>query len=193
MKILLVRHGESEDDLSNSYGGWADFPLTATGQQQLSETAQKIEDLGVTFDIILASPLLRAQGSAEIISDKLNVPVETFEYIKERNTYGIMCGMVKEEAKEKYPWLVEAYKNDEYVDGSERIEDIKSRAQKAYELVRDRPEESLILVTHGNFLKAFIPVLLGKKLIKKEDGGFILLELTDAGSQVLEFDGIEVE
>ena len=52
------------------------------------------------------------------------------KYVKERNTYGIMCGMVKEEAAKKYPWLVKAYKNDEYVDGSEREEDIKNRAKR---------------------------------------------------------------
>ena len=38
MKLLLVRHGESVDDLTDSYGGWADFPLTPKGHAQLRET-----------------------------------------------------------------------------------------------------------------------------------------------------------
>ena len=193
MQLLLVRHGESEDDLINAYGGWADFHLTNNGKLQLTETAEHILKLNINFDKILASPLFRAKESAQIISDKLNVPVEIFEYLKERNTYGLMCGMVKDEAKEKYPWLVEALENDKYVDGSERKEDVNSRAVKAFELLKNRQDEKLIVVTHGNFLKALIPVILNKKLIKKTDGGFILLTVSDSKSEVITQHGIEVQ
>jgi 2,3-bisphosphoglycerate-dependent phosphoglycerate mutase len=192
MKILLLRHGESQDDIINAYGGWADFPLTEKGKEQIKASAEKIHHLGISFDKILSSPLKRAQQSAEILSEKLSTSVEILEYIKERNTYGILCGMVKADAKEKYPWLVGAYDAGEYVDGSEREEDIKIRARKAYDLVLAKSEKSLILVTHGNFLKAFIPIALpGKKLSKKEDGGFLLF---DTGSgEVFVQDGLEVE
>jgi len=193
MKLLLVRHGQSEDDLIDAYGGWADFPLTETGQTQLEHTARQIADLDVKFNKILSSPLLRAQQSAEILATRLALPIETFEYVKERNTYGLLCGMKKSDAKEKYPWLVEAYKNDEYVDGSERIEDIKTRAKKAFELLKSREETNLIVVTHGNFLKAFMATVLGKKLVKKEDGGFILLDSSETGAAVVIQHGIEVE
>ena len=83
MQLLLVRHGESEDDLINAYGGWADFHLTNNGKLQLTETAEHILKLNINFDKILASPLFRAKESAQIISDKLNVPVKIFEYLKE--------------------------------------------------------------------------------------------------------------
>jgi broad specificity phosphatase PhoE len=193
MKLLLIRHGESEDDILGVYGGWSDFHLTGKGKKQIEKTAESISKLGIQFEKILSSPLFRAQESAEIISKKINVPVEIFEYVKERNTYGIMCGMVKAEAKKKYPWLVEAYDNGEYVDGSEREEDTTNRAKRAFELLKARPEENIAVLTHGVFLKALLPVILGKKLEKKEDGGFILLEIGPDQAQVLSENGIKVE
>ena len=193
MKLLLIRHGESEDDILNAYGGWAEFHLTANGKKQLEKTAESISELGVTFEKILSSPLLRAQESAAIISKKINAHVELFEYVKERNTYGIMCGMVKAEARIKYPWLVAAYENGDYVDGSEREEDTVTRAKKAFDLIKARPEKNLAVLTHGVFLKALLPVILGKKLAKKEDGGFILIEVAADSSKVLVENGIEVE
>ena len=53
--------------------------------------------------------------------------------------------------------------------------------------------ENVIVVTHGNFLKALLPHVLGKKVVKKEDGGFILLEIKDDNTNVLVQNGIEVE
>jgi len=101
MKILFVRHGESKDDLINAYGGWADFHLTENGKTQINNTAKKIKNLDIEFVKILSSPLIRAKESSEIISKELNIPIEIFEYVKERNTYGILCGMEKEEARQK--------------------------------------------------------------------------------------------
>lgn len=193
MLLLLIRHGESEDDVLDAYGGWADFHLTKKGEQQINKTAEEIAKLNIKFNKILTSPLLRAQESAQIIATKLGIPLELFEYVKERNTYGLLCGMVKKEAKEKYPWLVEAYENDKYVDGSEREDDIKSRAKKAFELLKDMPEKNIAVLTHGVFLKAFLPTVLNKKLIKKSDGGFILLKVSPSNCEVIAQNGIEVQ
>jgi broad specificity phosphatase PhoE len=193
MKLLLIRHGESEDDILGAYGGWSDFHLSGNGKKQIEKTADNISKLGIKFDKILSSPLLRAQESAAIISEKIKTPAELFEYVKERNTYGIMCGMVKADAKRKYPWLVEAYEKGEYVDGSEREEDVKHRAEKAFELIQARPEGNIAVLTHGVFLKALLPIILGKKLEKKEDGGFILLEIGSDQAKVLIENGIQLE
>jgi len=199
MKLLIIRHGESEDDLINAYGGWADFPLTEKGASQVSQTATKLKTLNIPLDIILSSPLKRATSSAEILAKTLNKKMEIFEYIKERNTYGLLCGMVKSDAKQKYPWLVEALDNGQFVDGSEREEDIKNRVKKAYELITKMSYENVAIVTHGVFMKYFISEVLGKKLLKKEDAGFIYIELTNDANgiiskvEIVNSDGIEIQ
>lgn len=100
--------------------------------------------------------------------------------------------MVKSEAKLKYPWLVECYEKGEYVDGSERDEDINTRVKKAFELITTLPVDNVAIVTHGVFMKTFFPAIMSKKLTKKEDGGFILIEVSGNVINVLEQDGIEI-
>ncbi|MFC1722474.1 phosphoglycerate mutase family protein, partial [Patescibacteria group bacterium] len=81
MKLLFIRHGESEDDLIKAYGGWGDFHLTTNGKAQIEITAEKINALNIPFDKILTSPLIRAQESAQIIATKLSIPIEIFEFV----------------------------------------------------------------------------------------------------------------
>jgi broad specificity phosphatase PhoE len=89
MKLLLVRHGESVDDLTDSYGGWADFPLTPKGHAQLRETSKKISALAIKFDEVWSSPLLRASESARIIANSQLLPVKETVYLKEKNAVWI--------------------------------------------------------------------------------------------------------
>jgi broad specificity phosphatase PhoE len=191
MKILFVRHGESEDDLINAYGGWSDFPLTENGKIQIEQTAQKIFELEISFSKIVSSSLSRAKSTSKVIAEKLGLNIEIYEYLKERNSYGVLSGMIKEDAKVKYPDQVSKLENDEYVDGSERIEDLRTRINKALEKLTSNTE-SIIVVTHGSFLKEMFSIL-GKKLTKKSDGGFILLEVENGKIEVISYSGIEVE
>jgi broad specificity phosphatase PhoE len=192
MYILFLRHGESQDDLENRYGGWGDFPLTEKGREQVSFKIDSIKELKKDFKVILSSPLARALTSAKILSENLNIPVEVLEYIKERNTYGILTGMEKNEAKSKYPDQVENYGNENYVDGSERKEDIDQRVKKALDIIKNKGLKNVIVVTHGVFLKHLF-ALFGKKITKKEDGGWILVNLTDDKLEVISSNGIKVE
>lgn len=192
MQILFVRHGESVDDLENRYGGWSDFPLTNAGQAQIQSKLPKIENLGVEFEIVLSSPLQRAKETARIIASQLGLTVETFEYIKERNTYGLLSGMVKVEAANKYPEQVAKLAKDEYVDGSERYADLTARVLRGFQLMQNAGYENVIAVTHGNFLKCFVKEVMRMQLKKKDDGGFMLLDATEKGILVLAENGIEV-
>jgi broad specificity phosphatase PhoE len=193
MKILFVRHGESEDDLLNAYGGWADFELTENGINQLQTSAEKIKNLNLKFDLILSSPLKRAEKSAEIINDKLRINLEIYEYLKERNKYGILSGMIKDIAAQKYPEQVQKYNNDEWVDASEKIEDFNDRVRKAIDYIKARDEKNIIVVTHGGFLKSMANSLLSADLIKKEDGGMILIEISNEIVEIRLEDGVEIK
>lgn len=193
MKILFIRHGESIDDIEDRYGGAADFDLTDKGKQQVSEAAKKIASLEEKFEIILSSPLKRAFQSAEVISKELGVNVEIFEYLKERNLNGVLSGLVRSEAKAKYPEVVETHNRWEYVDGSERTEDFSVRVKNAIKYLLAMKYSSLIAVTHGMFLKEFFKEFLNIDIKKVGDGGFVLLEEKEGKLNVLKTDGIEIK
>lgn len=190
MKILFVRHGESIDDIEDRYGGWADFDLTENGRKQITDTTKKISSLGIDFEIVLTSPLKRAFQAADIIASQLNLNLEPLEYLKERNLNGVLTGLTRDEAKIKYPKLVEAHKNWEYVDGSERTEDFNNRVKNACAYLLEMKYNSVVLVTHGLFLKAFFKEMLGMDVEKVGDGGFALVEVEDNNFTVIEMNGI---
>jgi 2,3-bisphosphoglycerate-dependent phosphoglycerate mutase len=191
MKILFVRHGESVDDIENRYGGWADFDLTEKGKKQVAQSAEKISTLDEKFEIVLSSPLKRAFQSAEIIADQLDVKLDVFEYLKERNLNGILAGMIKSEAKEKYPDQVKKLQNWEYVDGSERTLDINNRVKTAIKLMIAKKHNSLVAVTHGLFLMTFFKEMMNMNVTKVGDGAFVLVEEKNGKFNILKEYGIE--
>ena len=193
MKIIFVRHSESVDDIEDRYGGWADFDLTEKGRKQVNVSAEKISSLDEKFEVILSSPLKRALQAAEIIADRLNLKVEIFEYLKERNLNGILTGMVKSEAMEKYPDLVRKHENHEYVDGSERTEDMDDRVKTATRILLKKNINSFVAVTHGLFIRTFYKEVMNISIKRVGDGGFVLIEVINNNFKILNEDGIEYE
>ncbi|RJR28301.1 histidine phosphatase family protein [Candidatus Microgenomates bacterium] len=191
MKILFVRHGESVDDIEDRYGGSADFDLTERGREQVTVSAKKISFLGEKFEIVLCSPLKRALQTAEIIANQLHLEVEVFEYLKERNLNGVLTGLVRSEAKQKYPEVVETHNRWEYVDGSERTEDFNNRVKNAIKYLLNMEYGSVVAVTHGLFLKAFFKEMMDLDIKKVGDGGFVLLEEKNGKFDILKEEGID--
>ncbi len=194
MKILFVRHGESVDDLTNQYGGWADFPLTPKGYLQLEKTVNKISNLKIKFDIVLTSPLQRAVESGRIIANLLSIPQKNYLYLKEKNGYGLLSGMNKEKAQKEYPELFKAELEGGYVLGSETKKNFLERVKTAVSKIQKMNYNNVISVTHGGFMTQLFNEILKKKYIKAYDGGFILLKSKDNGNFDIELvDGIDYE
>jgi len=191
MKILFVRHGESIDDIEDRYGGWADFDLTEKGKSQITVSAQKISELDEKFGMIYTSPLKRAHQAADLISNQLNIKVEILELLKERNLNGILTGMIRSEAKIKYPDQVRKHQNYEYVDGSETEEEMIERVRKAKELILGMKYTSIIAVTHGLFMKTFFKEMMNINISKVLDGAYILIEGENNIFNILKTEGIE--
>ncbi len=68
MKLYLIRHGIAAE--RGTYKNDADRPLTDKGRQKTKKVAQRLDDIGVRFDLILTSPLLRASQTAEILHNE---------------------------------------------------------------------------------------------------------------------------
>src|SRR4030043_1528844 len=131
MKIYLIRHGQTTEDIENRYGGAYDDELSDKGKIQVHELAKKIGNSGI--QILFCSPMTRAQQTAKITNTKLNCEIKTIENLRERNQNAILSGMTRDEAKEKYPELVEQvrdYKNT--IPGAESYDDFAERIKKAF-------------------------------------------------------------
>jgi broad specificity phosphatase PhoE len=112
--------------------------------------------------------------------------------LKEKNTYGLLCGEKKDGAPEKYPELVAAYENDEPVLGYESHDFFLQRVRKLVELLPSLGYETLICVTHGKLLKALInDIVGGREAENLEDSCIIEIEL-DKGEnlKILNTEGV---
>ena len=67
MELYLIRHGIAIE--RGIYANDAERPLTDKGRQKTKKVAQRLYDIGVRFDLILTSPLLRASQTAEILQN----------------------------------------------------------------------------------------------------------------------------
>ena len=73
MELYLLRHGIAVERGTRGFEDDFARPLTAKGRRQLRKTADAMKRLGRHFDLILASPLLRAKQTAEIIAAELKL------------------------------------------------------------------------------------------------------------------------
>jgi phosphohistidine phosphatase len=64
-ELYLIRHGLAAE--RGTYSNDDERPLTETGQQRTRQVAKRLRKLGLQFDYLLSSPLLRAQQTAEIL------------------------------------------------------------------------------------------------------------------------------
>jgi len=104
MKIILLRHGESEWNLLNQFTGWTDVCLTEKGIQEAKFSAEKILQENILINTIYTSVLLRSTHTAEIVADVINFSKKNIQYdwrLNERH-YGALQGLNKSETAAKY-------------------------------------------------------------------------------------------
>ncbi|HNT25679.1 MAG TPA: histidine phosphatase family protein [Anaerolineales bacterium] len=158
--LTLMRHGRSRADDEGVHEGRYDSPLTEVGRAQVHERGQGWQAAHLQIDHIIASPLVRAKESAQIIGGLLLAPVSTDADWMETNN-GPLAGLSHEEAAKRYP--LPAFRNPyEPICGSGESEwELHSRAGRALEAVVRRGPGHYLVVAHGGILNAALRCLVG--------------------------------
>jgi 2,3-bisphosphoglycerate-dependent phosphoglycerate mutase len=168
MKIFLLRHGESYDDIEDCYGGIADFALTDAGRKTAEELAKKLASS--TIQVLYTSPYKRAYETATIVGRTLGCETKTIYDLRERNSYGVLSGVNKARAKEIFSHVIGKlkrkpgdYYSNETVVGAEPIQEFNTRVKRAFdEVVCAGAKYNVIgVVTHGNVTRAIYHHIFG--------------------------------
>lgn len=192
MKIYLIRHGQTTGDVEDRYGGTYDDELSDKGKIQAQELADRIGNSGI--QILFCSPMIRAQQTAKILKTKLSCEIKTIENLRERNKNGILSGMTRNEAKIKYPKLVEELKDyRNQIQGAESQEDFVERIKKAFMEVANAVNYSTIgIVTHGGPIWAvFSDILNDSGIVDIADCAYAVLDKEGQKLTLERLDGIE--
>jgi len=104
MKLVLLRHGESQWNKENRFTGWTDVDLTKNGIKEAKNAGQLLKKEGYTFDVAYTSVLKRAIHTLWNVLDEMDlawIPVFRSWRLNEKS-YGALQGLNKAETAQKY-------------------------------------------------------------------------------------------
>ena len=165
--LVLVRHGQSDWNLKNLFTGWKDPDLTPKGIEEAKAAGQRLRAMGLTFDTAYTSALTRAQHTLTLVLDELgqNGLETTRDQALNERDYGDLSGLNKDDARRKWgEEQVHVWRRsyDVAPPGGESLKDTVARALPYYcqhILPRVLNGERVIVVAHGNSLRALVMVL----------------------------------
>ncbi|WP_077324226.1 histidine phosphatase family protein [Virgibacillus siamensis] len=153
IKLGFVRHGITPWNIEGRAQGSSDIPLAEQGLQEARLLAVRPEIRN--WDIVYSSDLLRAKQTAEIIVDKIEVPLHLDPRLRERGG-GLIEGTTEEERVKKWGpnWR-------ELDMGFETNENIISRGMSFIEEISDKHvDKRVLVVSHGAFIKRLLNALM---------------------------------
>lgn len=167
--LVTVRHGQSEWNLQNRFTGWKNPDLTPLGVEEARSVGHELKKLDLTFSIAFSSALQRARHTLDLILDELGqkgIPTLCERALNERH-YGDLSGLSKDEAcrqwgEEQVHLWRRSY--DVAPPGGESLKDTSARVLPFYcqkILPHVLRGERVLLVAHGNSLRALAMVLEG--------------------------------
>lgn len=148
-----MRHGVTQSNTDTAFNT-DEEPLTDEGRAQARAAAEAAKEAGITFDLIITSPLPRAQETAQIVAEILGIDAERIEisnFVREREV-----GELKGKPYNFFFTDGRQYKDVDFVQGAETLPVMQDRARDALQAIQERFENNILVVSHGAFGRAFI-------------------------------------
>ena len=140
MKLYFVRHGQTEANVTMSGNPSDDVPLNKLGIQQATNLAAELKD--VKFDVLVSSPLKRAQQTADIINQNHQLAIQSDTAWREREQESHLTLDLWNDAF--------SFNTDTQVDGIEPLTDFFARVYAALDgLKQDYSNKTVLVVSHG--------------------------------------------
>lgn len=159
MELLIIRHGQSMGEVEERHEGKADFPLSPLGYEQADKTARFLYR-NYPLEKVYSSPLLRARSTAEMIARPLQLQIEFTEALSERDN-GLLSGMLRSEALEKFPYPPQGRPYFESFFGGES--DLEQRARVEFffaKLCQEQPARRIGLISHASTINMLFRAFL---------------------------------
>lgn len=152
-ELWFARHGETEWTISRQHTGFTELPLTERGERQARALGARLA--GTEFDLVIASPRLRARRTAELAG--FGPAAEIEDDFREWD-YGEYEGVTSKEIRATRPdW-------DLWRDGcpgGEQPAAVTLRADRLVARIRERAPRRAIAFGHGHMSRVLAARWLG--------------------------------
>ena len=152
MKIYLVRHGETDWNLSGKAQGQSDIPLNSTGESQALSISQYFSNIKI--ESIYSSSVQRALKTATIISLNHNQePIINDKFLE--IDFGALDGTPLNEMKSRFPEFFNEWISDPttavFPESKETLNLLQSRTWEGVsELVKKHQDtDNILIVSHA--------------------------------------------
>lgn len=166
MKLLLIRHAESQGNRELRLQGRREFPLTELGIAQAQALASRLAPL--SLGAIYSSPIGRAMETAEVIGAKLALEVVPEPRVQEYDFGEAVSGRTWDEIREESPEVVEAMRSNESefprYPGEEGRTAFQGRVRSAVAdlIERHTGDQTVAVVTHAGPITVTLLDALGR-------------------------------
>lgn len=161
MRLILVRHGETDWNVQHRYQGWSDLPLNEVGLKQAGALAARLA--GEQVGAIYASDLQRAMQTAQIIAGRHSQSVIADLRLREIS-FGDWEGLTFDEIRARWPGEVDAWLGDSLrvaPPGGETLAQVAERVRGALDdIVGQNVGQTVLLVAHGGPLRVLLCLAL---------------------------------
>lgn len=166
MRIIFIRHGETDWNVTLQYQGQGNVPLNRRGQQQARLTGERLKAYKACA--LYSSDIVRARNTAEIISPIVGLEPIMMPELREIDV-GQWEGLTPEELYRRFPEHMREYDRDPARTvrrGGESYAQLQERALKAMQSMYDAHmgEETVLAVTHGGTIRAILCHVIGLDL-----------------------------
>lgn len=162
-KLLLIRHGETDDNQRRVFQGQGGRGLNARGRDQASRLAARFERVALRAAALYCSDLERAVETAALLAGPLELSPIADPALREVDV-GAWQGLAYEEIAERYPEEWEAWRRgvDFKRGGGETYAELGDRFSASIDsIVAAHAGETVVVVSHGAAIKVFVGRVLG--------------------------------
>lgn len=192
-QLTLVRHGETEWNITRRFQGSTNLELNENGKQQAECLAGRLAD--ESFDHIYSSDLTRVQQTARIALGDRFQQVTLDKRLREIH-FGKFEGMTYAEIQAQYPRELAQWEADRNsgVMETERADDIIARVQHFLDDMRARHNESqrVLVIGHGGVIALMLSLALSMPpskwwQLRMDNAAIARINLYDEGASLLAF------
>lgn len=150
VKFIMIRHGQSEANLTKRFAGHWDSPATQLGLTQAKLAAEYVV-ANYKVDAIYSSDLKRAAAVGSAVSELTGIPMQPDQQLREIRA-GLWESVTFDELVEKFPSYA-IWRNDignSHCDEGESVAQLQQRIVGRLEAIaKEHPDQTVVITTHA--------------------------------------------